>query len=256
MRAYEILLVLTTLLLVSTQLALAAKKKKSTNKQSENPTTSTSSSTSNANKLELLSKALKSGPLLALGDRNFSKFITDRPRDYYTVLVLTATDPKYGCSVCAKGSANLEDVAKLYNSQYNISEVPENKRVLFFKAEVDDARNIFSELRIETVPRTFILPPADAKSKKVPLQDHEIEGRGFLEGLQASVDTVNSITGVKIQILQEPFLFLFAIGVFALLLSLFVSAAVYDVFGSLLWYQSPKIWVAISIVSSFRGICD
>jgi hypothetical protein len=206
-------------------------------------------------KIDQISKAIHSGgPLVALSDRNFSKFINDRPRDYYAVVVLTATDPQYKCSVCVKAKGNLEDVAKLYVSQYNISEVPANQRVVFFKAEVDDARNIFTELRVETVPRTFVFPPADTKSKKVPMQEYEIEGRGFLEGLSSSVETVNNVTGVKIQILQHPFLFLFAAAVFAVLLSLFVSAAAYDVTGSLLWYQTPKLWVIISIICFGVGV--
>lgn len=242
-------LVVSLLVLCSWHLSSAAKKKKS--KTSE----TTTASSSNANKIDLLANALKAGPLLSLSDRNFSKFITDRPREYYSVLVLTATDPKYGCSVCSKGRANLEEVARLYHSQYNISEVPVDQRVLFFKAEVDDARNIFGELRIETVPRTYILPPADTKSKKIPIQEHEVEGRGFMESLQASVDAVNQATGVKIQILQDPFLFLFGISIFAVLLALFVSAAIYDIFGSLLWYQTPKLWVIVSVVSTMIRPC-
>jgi hypothetical protein len=39
------------------------------------------------------------------------------------------------------------------------------------------------------------------------------------------------------------------------LLALFVSAAVYDIFGSLLWYQTPKLWVIISVVSTIVRHC-
>jgi hypothetical protein len=231
---------------------MAAKKKKSSSKSSSSKSESSSSS---ASKVEQISKAIRSGgPLVALSDHNFSKFVNDRPRDYYAVLVLTATDPQYGCSVCVKAKGNLEDVAKLYHSQYNISEIPVDQRVIFFKAEVDDARNIFTQLRVETVPRTFILPPVDTNSKLVPMQEYEIEGRGFLEGLSSSVDTLNNATKVKIQILQSPFLFLFTVAVFAVFLSLFVSAAAYDVLGSLLWYQTPKIWVIISVICFGVGV--
>lgn len=182
----------------------AAKKKKSSSKSSSSSASPSSSSTSSSSssslsKIDQISKAILSGgPLVALSDRNFSKFINDRPRDFYAVVVLTATDPQYKCSVCVKAKRNLEDVAKLYVSQYNISEIPANQRVVFFKAEVDDARNIFTELRVETVPRTFVFPPADTKSKKVPMQEYEIEGRGFLESLSSSVETVNNVTGVKV----------------------------------------------------------
>lgn len=38
------------------------------------------------------------------------------------------------------------------------------------------------------------------------------------------------------------------IGAFAVLMALFVSAAKGDLFGAVLWYQSPKIWVWVSAV--------
>lgn len=49
--------------------------------------------------------------------------------------------------------------------------------------------------------------------------------------------------------MADPIPFLIGLCLVALLLALFVSNASYDVFGSLLWYQSPSIWVVISAVT-------
>lgn len=38
------------------------------------------------------------------------------------------------------------------------------------------------------------------------------------------------------------------LGAFAVLVALFVSAAKGDLYGAVLWYQSPKIWVWVSAV--------
>ncbi len=46
----------------------------------------------------------------------------------------------------------------------------------------------------------------------------------------------------------EPLLLV--LGVAAALVALFVSAASFNVYESILWYQSPKIWVCVSVVSS------
>ncbi len=46
----------------------------------------------------------------------------------------------------------------------------------------------------------------------------------------------------------EPLLLL--LGVVGALLALFVSAASFNVYESILWYQSPKIWVCVSVVST------
>lgn len=233
----------------------AAKKKKSSSKSKTSKSESSSSTFSSASKIEVLAKLMQNNPIVSLTDRNFPKYITDRPRDYHSVLVLTATDPKYGCSVCVKGKQNLEGVAKLYQSQFNFSAVatPE-ERVVFFVAEVDDARNIFTELRVETVPRVFILPPADSKSRKTLIQEYEVDGRPLLESLQASIELVNYKTGLKILILQDPFLLLLILSIVAMLLALFVSNACYDVSSALLWYQEPKLWVVVSLICFGVGV--
>ena len=52
------------------------------------------------------------------------------------------------------------------------------------------------------------------------------------------------------EITVDPAPVLVALGFFAALVALFVSAAKGDIFGALLWYQSPNIWVLVSAVSN------
>lgn len=57
------------------------------------------------------------------------------------------------------------------------------------------------------------------------------------------------LTQINVTISPEPLLL--ALGVVAVLVALFVAAASGDVYAALLWYQSPKIWVVVSVVSRF-----
>lgn len=52
----------------------------------------------------------------------------------------------------------------------------------------------------------------------------------------------------------DPKPVLIVLGAIAAIMALFVSAASYDVYGALLWYQSPRIWVFVSAVSVYQGL--
>lgn len=81
-----------------------------------------------------------------LFDKNFSSFVSDRPREYYAALLFTATGSKYRCSICLKVKPIFDDVAKLYHEQYEFNSSAIDKRIAFFRVEVDNARNIFSAM--------------------------------------------------------------------------------------------------------------
>jgi hypothetical protein len=51
-----------------------------------------------------------------------------------------------------------------------------------------------------------------------------------------------------VEVTVDPAPLTLLIGAFAVLMALFVSAAKGDLFGAVLWYQSPKIWVWVSAV--------
>ena len=49
-----------------------------------------------------LSMKTISSPILYLSDRNFSSFVTEKPRYYHAAIFLTASNPKYQCMPCAQ----------------------------------------------------------------------------------------------------------------------------------------------------------
>jgi hypothetical protein len=52
-----------------------------------------------------------------------------------------------------------------------------------------------------------------------------------------------------VEVTVDPAPLTLLLGAFAVLVALFVSAAKGDLYGAVLWYQSPKIWVWVSAVS-------
>jgi thiol-disulfide isomerase/thioredoxin len=212
--------------------------------------------------------------VIPLSDKNFTKFVTDRPRDYHAVLLFTATGKQYQCGVCVKTQGVYEEIAGLYNAQYDFNKTDIEKKVVFFKIEVDNARAIFTELQLETVPRLFFLPPAAVGAPKAQISKFEVDNHVLLDGTKRILQEINQITGVKVnyvlvhlmlmfiplqliylclsikvEVTVDPAPLVLALCALAALAALFVSAAQGDLYGAVLWYQSPKIWSGVSAVS-------
>lgn len=187
---------------------VAAKKTKSAKKSTPPNKGSYESSGSRLSpevKLQKLEQQIANyGPLVELGDKNFSTFITDRPRDYYSVVFLTATDPQYQCAVCMRTKQNAIEVAKTYFMQYNLTNSSPDKRIVFFNLEAEVSRRTFAELQLDTIPRLYIIPPAGEKDPRSSISDHEKDNRPFIDGLRPALELLQEQTNVNVsQIKQE-----------------------------------------------------
>ena len=201
-------------LFIGANVILAAKKS-STGRGSKKDKRNAEASTANSNpskvekdkknaeqRLKDLSTMMRSTNLIPLSDRNFSKFIVDRPRYYHAAVMFTATAPQYQCSICGMARDSFLDAASFSREQYmssgNFLTVNPSERILFFILEVDDARNTFSDMELETVPRTYLLPPRDIGDAKVTVQDYEVESRSLMEGVGSFLEAVEKKTSIKV----------------------------------------------------------
>lgn len=103
---------------------------------------------------------------------------------------------------------------------------------------------------MESVPHIYILPPREANSPKLNMIDYEIDTRLILEGTETLFNEIEKISGVKIKVTVPSPPILAALSCISVLVALIVSFAAFDVKKALLWYQSPKIWVVMSVVSN------
>ena len=115
--------------------------------------------------------------MVSLHDSNFSKFVTLRPRDYVAVLMFTALDARYNCEVCKASLPTFREVAALYYGQFDFNSSLPKDRLAFFIVDAGNAGGTFDDLKIETVPRFYVLPPRSEADSKLKMSDFEISNR-------------------------------------------------------------------------------
>lgn len=143
-----------------------------------------SQSKSNSNseaRLQTLTTKFSNQNLVSLTDSNYSKFITLRPRDYVAVVMFTALGSRYSCSACKTALPVYADVANLYYGQYDFNSSLPKDRLAFFIVDADTAGQTFEDMKLETVPRFYILPPRTESDSKMKLSDFEVENRYYFE---------------------------------------------------------------------------
>lgn len=81
-------------------------------------------------------------------------------RDYYTLLIITSTDPAHNCEVCQSLNKVIDRVADSWFADYA------NSNYLFFvNIDLADHSNakLFHKVNIDTVPHIWLLPPSRDK---------------------------------------------------------------------------------------------
>jgi hypothetical protein len=153
-----------------------------------------------AQKFNSLLSNIAANSVVSLSDKNFTKYVVDRPREYTAFIMFTATAKQYQCSVCLRAKSNLEEVASYYQQQYDFNSSSVSERIVFFRIEVDDARSAFNEMQLETVPRIYILPPTTESSPKMKISDYEMETKFLIESSAATLSEIHVKTGVKVSL--------------------------------------------------------
>lgn len=174
----------------------AAKKKTNDEKEAEKAAKEAEKS---AKRLTDLMGKISSSPVVSLTDTTFNKFVVERPREYHALLMFTATAKQYQCSVCLRAKAVFEEVAKYYQEQYDFNSTSISQRIAFFRIEVDDARNTFGEMQLETVPRIYLLPPTNTSSPKMKVSDFEVEAGSMMQGASTALEEITRTTGIKVR---------------------------------------------------------
>jgi len=202
-----------------------------------------------------LSGIINSGiDAVKLTDRNYTDYLTAVPRDYHSVVMFTALAEKFGCRVCHDFLDQFKKVGSYYNQEYSISRTPRENRVLFFYLDFDSSNDIFSEMKLETVPKLYILPPKTEKDKKEKMNKYEISTGVMMEGAKGFIKEIEDRTKVKIPITVEAEPVVFFLCLFAFIWAILIDAAKKDVNKALLWYQSKWIYILISLACFSAGV--
>ncbi|KAJ4395888.1 oligosaccharyl transferase subunit ost3/OST6 [Gnomoniopsis smithogilvyi] len=103
--------------------------------------------------LDLHKKALASAPV-KLDDASYKK-ATSLPRDYSVAVLLTATDPRFGCQMCREFGPDWN----LLSSQWTKGDKAGDSKVVFTVLDFNDGRDTFMSLGLQTAPVLLLFPP-------------------------------------------------------------------------------------------------
>lgn len=95
--------------------------------------------------LDLHKKALASAPI-KLDDASYKK-ATSLPRDYSVAVLLTATDPRFGCQMCREFGPDWNLLA----SQWTKGDKPGDSKVIFSVLDFNDGRDTFMSVSIWSI---------------------------------------------------------------------------------------------------------
>ncbi|KAJ1803639.1 oligosaccharyl transferase subunit ost3/OST6 [Coemansia sp. RSA 2599] len=109
-----------------------------------------------AQSLKTLQKlaARDSDGLAKLDMDTFMKNVVKENKDYSVVLQLTALSPKYKCGPCKAFDKSLRAVARGWKKQANKG----GKDIVFGSLDVEDAEEMFQQMKIDNIPRLMIFP--------------------------------------------------------------------------------------------------
>ncbi|KAK9708460.1 oligosaccharyl transferase subunit ost3/OST6, partial [Basidiobolus ranarum] len=137
-----------------------------------------------------------SNGVIKLNSASF-ELLTSGPRNYSAIVVLTALNPAFGCAACGFFEPNYQLISKSWLSTKNSQEL------YFGQLEVDDGREVFMKLGIQTAPYILFYPPTEGpKAKKQDFILYEISSKG----LQAEplAEFLSQQLGVEVPI-NRPF---------------------------------------------------
>ncbi|KAK2867863.1 hypothetical protein FQN49_003392 [Arthroderma sp. PD_2] len=110
--------------------------------------------------------ASRSSGAVTLDDASYIE-LTNLPRDYHTLVLLTAMDPRFGCDICKMFQPEWDLLSRTWNK----ANLGESKLVLG-TLDFIDGRSIFQQLQLQTAPILLLFPPttgpgSQGKSKPI-----------------------------------------------------------------------------------------
>ncbi|EEQ28502.1 oligosaccharyl transferase subunit ost3/OST6 [Microsporum canis] len=104
--------------------------------------------------------ASRSSGAVSLDDASYLE-LTAAPRDYHTIVLLTALDPRFGCDICKM----FQPEWNLLTRTWNRAKLGESK-VVFGTLDFTSGRSTFQQLKLQTAPIILLFPPSTGPASK------------------------------------------------------------------------------------------
>ncbi|MCJ1477895.1 oligosaccharyl transferase subunit ost3/OST6 [Lambiella insularis] len=199
---------------------------------------------SSANKFaNFHTRAVNSSPV-KLNDATYEE-LTSTPRDYTAVVLLTATEAKFGCQLCRDFQPQWDVITKSWIK----GDRQGTARTLFGTLDFADGKTTFQKLMLQTAPVIFLFPPTTGPGAKADAQPIRYD---FTMGPQTAEQfypwIIRHLPEGPKPTLHRPFNYVRLVAVTTIvlgLLSFFSIAAPY----LLPIIQNRNLWAAISLIT-------
>eukprot|EP01039_Chlorochromonas_danica_P007951 gene7952-8771_t len=196
---------------------------------------------------ELASKA-KSG-VVTLDDASYAYYALAKPRTYSLVVFMTASHPKFKCSICKTIDRELSLVAQAYLQE--VQGRGEEPRVFFVRLDYESAQKTFQNYEVVSVPMVFHIGPQSSGGLAENNRNYSIAPRERFQvppdvTAEAIASFLRDRANVSVEIRRSMFMtYVIIVAVFALM-----AALVKPVLNSLpFWLRIVRhkgIWAVVS----------
>ncbi|MCJ1325019.1 oligosaccharyl transferase subunit ost3/OST6, partial [Thelotrema lepadinum] len=119
-----------------------------------------------------------STPALKLDDASFDE-ITQSPRDYTALVLLTAMPAQFGCQLCREFQSEFDILSRSWVTGDKKGET----RTLFGILDFPDGKSTFQKMTLQTAPVLFLYPPTTGPNAKADNQPIRLD---FSQGPQSA----------------------------------------------------------------------
>lgn len=190
-------------------------------------------------KIRQLSDWTNQRTVIKLDNGKFNSHVKGTPRNYSIIMMLTTLHSQRQCQMCRQAMDEFTVVANSWRYGKNFVD----GLVFFTVADYDDTPDIFTSLKINTVPQIVHFPPK-GKQKRVETETMDIYRIGF--SAEAIVRFVSEKIGLQVLVVRPPDYFGNAI---YLLPVLCLGVFVYFKRENLDYLYNKSSWAAMALVT-------
>ncbi|KAJ5969843.1 hypothetical protein N7501_006091 [Penicillium viridicatum] len=170
--------------------------------------------------------------------------LTSAPRDYYAMVILTATDPRFGCILCRDFESEWDLIARSWTKGAK----PDDLKVVFGTLDFDNGKAVFQKLMLQTAPVILVFPPTLGPFAKVEGNPLRFDFTGPI-----SADQVYSWIGRHLPEgpkpqLVRPINYMRIVSAITILMAVVTAIAVLSPY-LLPIIQNRNLWAAISLIA-------
>ncbi|KAF3401572.1 Magnesium transporter protein 1 [Penicillium rolfsii] len=170
--------------------------------------------------------------------------LTNAPRDYYTAVILTAMDARYGCAMCREFDPEWTLIAKSWNK----GNKPDDLKLVFGTLDFDQGKAVFQKLMLQTAPVILLFPPTIGPFAKLEAEPARFDFTGPISADQLYAWINRHLPdGPKPQLIR-PVNYMRIVSAITILLGAITLFTVLSPY-LLPFIQNRNLWAAFSLIA-------